>query len=602
MRSPNVRSITTALAHHDGSPLYVSDPSPSLGDQVQLFIRTSAASRTRGVHVRATPDGEPTFIEAQLDRTDADETWWRVSLPVTNTEMAYRFLLDTPHGGRWLNGQGLHCRDVTDVADYRLSTYAPPPVWADGSVVYQIFPDRFARSKQHPAPDPPQWAIPSGWDEPVSYGTPAGVRQSYGGTLWGIAEKLDHIQGLGADAIYLTPFFPARSNHRYDAADFSHVDPLLGGDAALRELTAQADRRRLRVIGDITLNHSGNRHPWFLQGQADPSSAEAAFYFFEEDRTRYASFGGVPTLPKLDHRSPELRRRLYDGPDSVIARYLHEYGLAGWRVDVAQSAGRHGGTNFNAEMARLTRATMAAAKPDTLLLAEHQHDASSSLRGDGWHGTMAYAGFTRPVWAWLSNIPAEQFWGVPTPMPAYGGQDMSAVMADFAATIPWRAVTHNLTLLDSHDTPRFRSIAGRERQHLAAALMMTLPGLPMVFAGDEVGVEGVHNEDGRRPFPWDSSTWDHETYAIYRTLICLRHDHPALRSGGLRWLHTDTDVVVYERALPDQTLLIKVSRSAHEPVLAPVRGESLAGGPNLSPGAPMPSEGPAFHIWRVIPK
>jgi alpha-glucosidase len=587
------------LAHHDGSPLYVSDASPQLGDKVDVFVRVNNDVGARRVHVRSTPDGEPTFVEAQVDRVDGEETWWRASLEVANPEVSYRFVLETPTGNVWVNGHGLSRREITDSADFRLVTYPAPPSWAEGAVVYQVFPDRFARSPEHPVGPLPEWAVPAEWNDPVPYGTPLGTKQVYGGTLWGIAEKLDHLRRLGADVLYLTPFFPGRSNHRYDASDFDHVDPLLGGDEALRRLTDEAHRRGMRVLGDITLNHTGDAHPWFLRGQADPASVEAGFYYFGDDRSRYASFFDVPSLPKLNHTSAEMRRRLYDGHDSVIARYLRDFGLDGWRVDVAQSAARYGADDLNADMARWTRRTMREVASDTLLLAEHQFDASAALRGDGWHGTMAYAGFTRPVWYWLAERHVTEFWGTPGPMPHYTGAELAAVMRDFAAAIPWRSVAHNLTLLDSHDTPRMRSVAGREHHHLGVALLMTLPGLPMIFAGDEVGVEGVHSEDARRPFPWDENTWDRGTYELYRSLIALRRSHPALRSGGLRWLYCGDDVVVYERALADESLLIQVSRSHHAPLSSPVAAEGLLGGQDLAPGAPMPADGPAFHVWRV---
>lgn len=586
-------------AHHDGSPLYVSDPAPSIGDKVEVFVRTEPSAGAKRVHVRTTPDGEPTYTEAQIDRVDGETTWWRASIEVTNAELSYRFLLETEKRRLWLNAAGLSSRETTDAADFRVVTYPAAPAWAEGAVVYQIFPDRFARSASHPVGDLPPWAVGAQWDDPVPYGAPEATRQIYGGTLWGVAEKLDYLAELGIDALYLTPFFPATSNHRYDASDFDRVDPLLGGDEALRNLTEQAHRRGLRVIGDITLNHTGDAHTWFRRAQADPDSVEAGFYYFGEDRATYASFFGVPSMPKLDHSSSELRRRLYEGRGSVIARYLEEFGLDGWRVDVAQSAGRHGAVDLNLEMARRTRATMREVAPDTVLLAEHQFDASGTLRGDGWHGAMAYAGFTRPVWYWLSQQNVRELWGVPGPVPSYTGLEMAAVMRDFAALIPWRSLTHNLTLLDSHDTPRFRSMAGRERHHLGVALLMTLPGLPMVFAGDEAGVEGVTSEDGRRPFPWDEAGRDRPTRELYRTLIKLRHDHAALRSGGLRWLHCADDVVFYERALPGECLLIQVSRAGHEPLRAPVAAENILDGPDLVPGAAMPSDGPAFHIWRV---
>ena len=589
-------------AHHDGSPLYVADPAPQVGAKVDVFVRTSKALAARGVHVRTTPDGEPAYTEAQVDREDGDEVWWRASVPMVNVELGYRFLIETGKHGRrlWLNGSGLSDVDVTDTADFRLPAYDPPPAWAEGAVLYEIFPDRFARSAAHPVGDLPDWAVPAEWDEPVAHGTPNGVKQVYRGTLWGIAEKLDYVRGLGIDALYLTPFFPARSNHRYDASSFDFVDPLLGGDEALKELTAQAHRRGIRVIGDITLNHTGDAHPWFRRAQADPSSPEAGFYYFGADRSQYASFYGVPSMPKLDHRSEELRRRLYEGPDSVMARYPVEFGLDGWRVDVAQSAGRYGTVDLNAQMARAVRETLRSAAPDALLLAEHQFDASATLQGDGWHGTMAYAGFTRPVLGWLGSADTPELWGTPGKPPVLGGGQMAAVMREFAALIPWRAVTHNMTLLDSHDMPRFRSLVGAGRQPLGVALLLTLPGIPMIFAGDEVGAAGaLHNEAGRQAFPWDESTWDQDTYELHRSLIALRRSHAALRSGGLRWLHTSDDVVLFERALPDETLVVQVSRAAHEPLISPFAAFHLLGGPDLVPGAPLPPDGPAFHVWRV---
>lgn len=595
-------AVPGPAAHHDGSPLYIGDPAPRIGEKVDVFVRTSKALAASGVHVRSTPDGEPAYTEAQVDREDGDEIWWRASVPMVNAELGYRFLIETAKPGRrlWLNGSGLSAVDVTDTADFRLPAYDPPPAWAEGAVLYEIFPDRFARSAAHPVGDLPDWAVPADWDDPVAYGTPAGTRQVYRGTLWGVAEKLDYLRGLGIDALYLTPFFPSRSNHRYDASSFDAVDPLLGGDEALKELTAQAHLRGIRVLGDITLNHTGDTHPWFRRAQADPASPEAGFYYFGADRSQYASFFGVSSMPKLDHRSEELRRRLYEGPDSVIARYVSEFGLDGWRVDVAQSAGRYGAIDLNAQMARAVRETLRQTAPESLLLAEHQFDASATLQGDGWHGTMAYAGFTRPVVGWLGGADTPELWGTPGRPPVVGGAEMAAVMREFAALIPWRAVTHNMTLLDSHDMPRFRSLVGAGRQALGVALLMTLPGMPMVFAGDEVGVSGaLHSEDGRRAFPWDESTWDQGTYETYRSLIALRRSHAALRSGGLRWLHTADDVVLFERALPEETLVVQVSRAAHEPVISPFAASHLLGGPDLAPGTPLPGDGPAFHVWRV---
>lgn len=586
-----------APAHHDGSALYVGTPHPTLGDVVELRVRVADSLGVEALHVRSTPDGEPRFDEARPipDAAAAGERWWTASVLMVNVELNYRFLLRTAQGLRWLTAAGLSRTDVTDDTDFVLTAHRPAPAWSDHAIIYEIFLDRFARSTSWKRPSLPEWASPAEWDDPVPWGTEGALQQVYGGDLHGVAEKLDHLVELGVNTIYLTPFFPSRSNHRYDSTTFDAVDPHLGGDEALVALTEAAHARGIRVLGDITLNHSGDGHEWFRRAVADENSTEREFYFIEDDG-HYASFCGVPTLPTFDHRSPELRRRLYEGPASVIARGVTAWGLDGWRVDVAQSAGRHGEVELNTLVAQRTRATL----DDHLLLAENQFDASQALRGDGWHGTMSYAGFSRPVWAWLAEERSDEFWGTPGAIPEYTAADVVAVMTRYSSRIPWQAYMHNLTLIDSHDTARFRSIAGAERQLLAAALLFTLPGMPMVFAGDEVGVEGVHLEDGRRPFPWDRATWDERTWDAYRMLIGLRTAYPALRGGGLRWLHASEDLMIFERATSDEEILVAVSRGAHDALLAPCDARSLVGGADLVEGEPIPLDGPGFGIWEVV--
>ncbi len=235
----------------------------------------------------------------------------RADNPVTR----YRFLLlDGEHGLSWLNGTGVHHRDVTDAADFRLVPGPRSPDWVADQVVYQIFPDRFAPSATSPAGTPawaaglPAWAVPADWDDDVVHQGPATSRQVFGGDLDGVVDHLDHLQRLGATALYLTPFFEARSNHRYDAATFDRVDPLLGGNDAFDRLLQAAHARGLRVVGDLTTNHTGVEHDWFRTAQGDAGSAEAGYYRFERHPDRYASWLGVPTLPRLDHADASVAR------------------------------------------------------------------------------------------------------------------------------------------------------------------------------------------------------------------------------------------------------------------------------------------------------
>ncbi|HSK32926.1 MAG TPA: alpha-amylase family glycosyl hydrolase, partial [Propionicimonas sp.] len=212
---------------------------------------------------------------------------------------------------------------------------------------------------------------------------------------------LDHIASLGVGTVYLTPFFPAESNHRYNASTFDRVDPLLGGDEALARLSEAAHARGMHLMGDLTTNHCGDTHEWFQAAVADAGAPEAEFFFFERHPDVYACWWGLKEMPIFDHRSRELRRRLYDGPDSVVARWLRPGGLDAWRIDVANMTGIHGEIDLSHEVATTVRRTMAAARGETFLQAESNHDASRDLLGDGYQGTMNYAAFTRPLWQWL---------------------------------------------------------------------------------------------------------------------------------------------------------------------------------------------------------
>ncbi|HTZ43336.1 MAG TPA: alpha-amylase family glycosyl hydrolase [Jatrophihabitans sp.] len=560
--------------HHDGSALYVENPHPALGDSVTLRVRVPAAYELHGLCVRSLRDGEPRIDRATIERADAHERWWRVPLLVHNPVMHYRFLLDRVDGGyTWLTAGGLFDRDVTDDHDFRLSTHAPPPAWVADSVVYEVFPDRFARSgNTAPLPD---WATARDWyDDPVEYRDLAGLGHVYGGDLAGIEQHLDHIEQLGCTTIYLTPFFEAPSNHRYNARSFGHVDPLLGGDEALSSLSRAVHDRGMRLLGDLTTNHTGDEHEWFRAAVADPDAPEAAMYYWRE-HPDYVAWQGVPTLPKLNWSSAELAARLVTGPDSVVAHWLREpFRLDGWRVDVANMTGRYRGDDRALQVARDIRQAMAEVDPDTLLVAEHGHDHTPDLPGDGWHSVMNYGGFLKPLWQWLvdEQTPVADFLGLPVRIPRRGGEQLVAAIADFGARVGWPARLANFNLIDSHDTARLRTVCGSAERHLVGAgLMFTLPGTPMIFAGDEIGLTGVTGEDSRRPFPWNRpERWDHDLLAGYRELARLRHRHPALREGGLRWAQVDADGLVFLRESPTERLLVSACRAATEPAVLPL--------------------------------
>jgi len=553
--------------HHDGSRLYVDAGPHTLDSTVRVRLRVPDTCSTTRVRLRSTPDAEPGVVEALIERHEHGVTWWAVDLALHNPLTNYRWLLDGGDLGRcWVNGAGVFHRDVTDDADFRISTATPPPGWLVDTVGYQIFIDRFANSGAARAT--PGWAIPRAWYEPVEDTPGIRARHWYGGDLPGIEQRLDHLVHLGVNLVYLTPFFPAESMHRYDASTFDHVDPALGGDDALASLVSAAHARDIRVIGDITLNHTGVHHDWFTTAAADPEAIERGFYFFDESQPGgYVAWHGVRTLPKLDHRSAALRERFYDGPASVIARYLREpFGLDGWRVDCANTTGRFGYLDDNHTVAHLTRSTMSI---DEWLVAEHCYDSGDDLDGTGWHGVMSYQWFTRPLWAWLKD-PGPLSLMSAVELIDLDGHGLVESLRHLSANVPWQAQQASMTMLDSHDTARFRTVVGGDRvRHLIGlAALFTMPGVPTLFAGVEVGCEGGSIDTTRVPFPWDhladidemEPDSDGTFLNDLRSLIELRRRSVALQRGAMRWVDATEHSVTYVRESATENVLVHLVR------------------------------------------
>ncbi|GEP36412.1 alpha-glycosidase [Nocardioides psychrotolerans] len=593
--------------HHDGSPLYVADEHPRPGALVTVRLRTHTDDPVEAVWIRTTYDAEPVFHPCRVVEWVGDTVWWAGELPLHNPVTHYRFLLAHGTGRdaaqRWVTAAGVIEHDGPDAFDFRLTSHDGPPDWGRDGVVYQVFPDRFARSAAADARAVPDWAVPAGWDDEVAFepGDPHTPLQFFGGDLDGVVEHLDHVAQVGATILYTTPVFPGESNHRYNASTFDGVDPLLGGDEAYARLSSAVHARGWRLLGDLTTNHTGDTHEWFHRAVADADATTRSWYHFGEHGD-YESWMGHHTLPKLNHAEPALRAAMTEGPDSVVARWLRPpFDVDGWRIDVANMTGRLADLDVNHDVARGINRTARAERPDALVIGEHNHDASTDLPGDGWHGTMNYSGFSWPVWSWLRDpdSPARPF-GRPVPVPRRGGPALRRSLDEWGGRYGWRATCASWNILGSHDSARIRTVVGDPVQHrVAAGLQFTLPGVPMIFAGDEIGLEGVLGEDARRTMPWHRpETWDHTTLATYGALAAARTAHVALRRGGLRWAHVDDDALMFLREHPEGSVLVVARRAAGPAVDLPlVLGEPLVS--TEEPVGPFAS-GPGVTVWAVV--
>lgn len=587
----------TAGLHHDGSELYVSNPLPRCGETVTIRLRAPLDAPIRHVFLRTAPDGEEDLKAMRCVREDGVSAWWEAGLTVTMPRTTYRFKVMSSEGAYWMNALGVSRADSPDWFDFKLLADFAAPSWLEDAVFYQIFPDRFFNGDPSNDVPPGAWKNHRGyrtsrrnWDEPPLHWNEGGGLDFYGGDLQGITQKLDYLRELGVNALYINPIFTAYTNHRYDTADYTNVDPFLGGNEALADLRRALDRAGMRLVLDVTPNHCGAQHHWFLAAQADPNALTAEYFTFHRHPDDYECWLGHKSLAKLNYGSERLREAMYGAPDSVLRRWLHEpYRIDGWRLDVANMTARQGMQQLEHKIWRGVRRAVKGDRPDAYLFGENFFDGTPYLQGDELDAVMNYQGFTIPIWSWLrgSELPAAflqgREWLDPYPLSA---EAVAEQWTHFRAAVPWLVARQQFNQLSSHDTPRILSILNGEISllKLGAVLLMTFPGVPCVYYGDEIGMEGLFDPDNRRPMRWNETTWDADLRDHYRRLITLRRQSPALRRGGFQMVYANGGLLAYQRQSPEQRLLV-VGYRGPEPLEScdvPVRHAGLADDTHLT--------------------
>lgn len=577
----------TDTVHHDGSPLYVQGDY-KMGSSQKIWLRVGADAPVERVFLRSYPNGEQavTPMEAVPVGAGADGKvrWWEGTLPLTMPQNPYRFMLLTDEGGWWYSAAGATRHSPTDATDFKLLAGYNGPEWVRSTVFYQIFPDRFAdgdssnnvKNGEYSVYGQP--VIARKWGERPNTARGYGGREFFGGDLQGITQNLDYLQDLGVTAVYLTPIFTAPTNHKYDVADYREVDPHFGGNAALADLRSALDGRGMRLMLDIVPNHSGKSHGWFTAALADPQSPTAEYFFFYNHPGEYESWFGTGTLPKLNYQSLALRDEMYAGENSIMRSWMRPpYRIDGWRVDVANMLGRQGESQLGHKVGRGMRKAVKAEDPQTYLLGEHFHDGTSHLQGDELDASMNYRGFSLPLLRWLSGFdtafPARPY-ANPHPLP-------SAALADqwqvFLAAIPWQIALQQFNLLGSHDTPRVLTAVKNDvgLAKVAAAVLMTFPGVPCVYYGDEIGMEGGSDPDNRRPMVWEADQWNGELREFYQKLIRWRKELEVLQQGGFQMLYAEDNTIAYQRERPGERLIVVARRGADGLAALPLTGAGL---------------------------
>ena len=609
-----------AAIHHDGSAVYVGAwAEHRIGNTITVRLRTAKDTPIDRIYLRTIPDGEQ--VRLPMTRRDPDPAavaaWWEVELPLIMPRTNYRFLIIADDAQWWYAGNGITHHNPTDATDFTILANYAAPDWVQQTVFYQIFPDRFAdgdptnnvRTNEYVLYDKP--AVARAWDELPTKGS----HEFFGGDLPGITQHLDYLHDLGVSALYLNPVFVANSNHKYDVIDYRHVDPHFGGDGALVALRRGLTERGMHYILDIVPNHTGSEHQWFVDALADPNAPSAGYYTIRKRPDDYESWLGVPSLPKLNYSSLALRAEMYEGANGIMRYWLQSpFGADGWRIDVANMLGRQGETQLGHKIGRAIRRAVKEVNPQAYMLGENFFDGTPHLQGEELDATMNYQGFSHPMMAWLrpgdAVMPNAPSWWYAFKLPT---EALAAQWQAFRAAMPWQVATQQFNTLSTHDVPRIINVLDGDmaRVRVATGLLFTYVGVPSVYYGDEIGMEGGHDPDNRRPMRWNEADWNHDLRNLYKTLIRLRRTSPALCGGGFQLLLAEGDTLAYQREAADDRIIVVARREgtdARDVLVAQasvadgtVFKEIIGGGRATVAGGALPiaaTTQPDIQVWR----
>lgn len=470
--------------------------------------------------------------EMRITHTDSELEYYIVAVPLTDTRFSYIFELCCSDGKiRYLSEEGL-----TDSYDHTLGYFSffqytsqfacdtmAVPEWVKTAACYQIFPERFAIGNS---------------DKDLSYvNTKWGVKPTpksyYGGDLTGIREHLDYLVDLGVNVLYMTPVFCSPTNHKYEITDYETVDPAFGGNEALKDLIEDAHKLGIKVMLDGVFNHCSCRHPFFLDAQKNGKNSPYYHWFFWKEDGSYLTFGSVKTMPKLNTGNSEVIRYF----SAVAVMWMRDYGADGWRLDVSDE--------ISHKFLRAFRDAVIAQNPEAIIIGEDWHRAVRYLNGDEYDGIMNY-GVTK---ACLDLL-------------AFHTIDSKAFRDRIVRLYHTYSIAANqkmLNLLGSHDTDRFltRVKGDAVRFRTAAAIMFFYPGIPCVYYGDEIGMEGGYDPDCRRTFRWNEDSWDKETRHLIKKLMMLKKE-PAL-SDGTFGVEEEDGIITFTRSAATQTIKLRVN-------------------------------------------
>lgn len=563
---------------------YVKPLYPKTDEDVIIKIRI--IEKVQSVNLFININGEEEKIPCQIKNNYGSA---KIQLKNGLTSLYY-FTLFIENRYYYYSKIGLSAYVPSYKSYFELTPDIKPASWISSSTCYQIFPDRFKNGDPSIDVVDNQYEFDGGSVKRMSFKeVPLSFEDGkcldfFGGDFQGIIDSIDYFKELNINTLYLNPIGVSCTTHRYDCCDFFHIDPKLGGDDKFIEMINSLHDNKIKVIVDISINHTGINHPWFIKANKDSKSKEASYYYIDKNG-KVAFWEDVHTLPQLNYGNRDLRDIIYNNKDSVLRKFIRPpFNQDGWRLDVANVVGRRGNDQFTHEIWRAVRAAVKEENSSAYLVGECWNDANSYLQGDEWDASMNYIGCGRPIRSWFGE--RDRFnldgWGAvaPTDNPYNGSEMRDAIKCQLDDMKPQMRY-FQMNLVDSHDTARLHNNKKIMNQNIydgTMMLMYLLPGMPSIYYGDEIGLDGKIEcvENWRYPMEWDKSKWNMVTFNNIKDLGKLRRKYKEILAiGNYGFLDTDESMMSFTRSMDNKTIILILNKGSERQVK--VNRESLLG-------------------------
>ncbi len=519
-------------------------------------------------------DGED-YVCRQMKKKD---DYFEIEISFLSGLYFYHFDCDGNFLGNSIDYLGVF---INEKEDFQLTVYDDEysvPEWVYGGIIYQIFPDRFYRGeKQKKLPS--YKILHENWsDMPVYLPNEQGEiinNDFFGGDIKGIIDKLDYIKSLGVNIIYLNPIFKAFSNHRYDTGNYMEIDELLGSMEDFKLLIESAKEKNIQIILDGVFNHTGDDSLYFnkynrystIGAYQDKNSRYYSWYNFTEHPNHYDSWWGIKTLPAINENNQDYVKYI-TGEDGVI-EYYTKLGVGGWRLDVVDE--------LPSEFVKKIREAVKRNNKNAIIIGEVWEDATNKIsygnRREYFQGKELDSVMNYP----LKNAILD--------FVKYGNSNiLSHTIKEQIDHYPHKSLHALMNILSTHDTIRLLSnlsgdnIDGMSKSQLAqmriteenlplakfklkvaTLLQFTLLGVPSIYYGEEVGMQGYTDPLNRQTYPWGNE--DKSIYDWYVFLSNLRKDYTAFACGDFEEIYKENGVYIYKRFDANSEILIAVNLS-----------------------------------------